>query len=703
MEKFSKKIIFFLHLNEETMEKGAAPIYNNSITNKTEIPSLLCKMKNKFYKTIYSMYSFSSPISKSENILSLVLQLKGNLNYPFDITINKESFENKKCTYFFYFDKIIFKERIKNNFFDNFLTKNKNLDPPFSCDINIFEQTQLILGYINNRNKQEQFEMLNSLKNELGFSKFSRLSELFLIYLRVIFVDNYNIKLIQELLDNYKYINFDIKNSFNFSLFFDSALKPIFLKPYSNRNFIKYNTFEYDLRECLNDTYNILFDKLCFKYYIKYDIDFLFNENNINSRISKNKQKFEFYQAFYEILSEMNIIKYNNLFINNNLLSKEFIQNLYYQRDKIYDNIKEIGPDKNIINLNNFNGLKFYDLENNYMPFYFFGKINNDCWIRSIDDKELYIYDSVLDVKMRVDYQFSRNTTSVFQLQDKNIIIVYSHNQKICIIDTKNIYKKMNQIYSFKYLKLDVNEIEEYILKVIEIKNKLLVKLSKNLISFYYNKNISDEYSQLYDYHKINEIKQKESISNFAILEFNDNFIIVCSGIFSYMQKKRYFSNVCYLTFIDIKNNINNAEKENSYIIEYSIVKLNALVVYFSVFEDNNILTKLADDILGIGGKNIYLYSLKYKQVFQIVEIPTILSSYQYSIVCSILTLSNNIIYVAVKYFTKKEQTENFILKIYIYSIMDSNNFKNEFGIFFLTEAQYYSQKSFLDAPELQY
>jgi hypothetical protein len=139
------------------------------------------------------------------------------------------------------------------------------------------------------------------------------------------------------------------------------------------------------------------------------------------------------------------------------------------------------------------------------------------------------------------------------------------------------------------------------------------------------------------------------------------------------------------------------------YIFEYSIVKLNILVVYFSVFEDNNILTKLADDILGIGGKNIYLYSLKYKQIFQIVEIPTILSSYQFSIVSSFLSVSNNIIYVAVKYFTKKEQTESFILKIYIYAFNDRNNFMNEFGIFFLAEAQSDSQKSFLDAPELQY
>ena len=117
-------------------------------------------------------------------------------------------------------DYIIFKERIRNNFLEKFFNiKNGNLDPPFSCDINIFEKEQLILGYINNQKRKEQFDILNSLKNELGFSKFSRLNDLFLIYLKIIYVDNYNIKSIEELLDNYKYINFDIKNSFNFSFF----------------------------------------------------------------------------------------------------------------------------------------------------------------------------------------------------------------------------------------------------------------------------------------------------------------------------------------------------------------------------------------------------------------------------------------------------------------------------------------------------
>lgn len=82
-------------------------------------------------------------------------------------------------------------------------------------------------------------------------------------------------------------------------------------------------------------------------------------------------------------------------------------------------------------------------------------------------------------------------------------------------------------------------------------------------------------------------------------------------------------------------------------------------------------------------------------------EIPTISLSYYYRVVSSFLSISSNIIYVAVKYFTKKEQTEDFILKIYIYSFNDRNIFKNEFGIFFLTEAQIDSQRSFLEAPEL--
>ena len=124
--------------------------------------------------------------------------------------------------------------------------------------------------------RKEQFEILQSLKDQIGFGKFSRLSELFLMYLKIIFVDNYNTKLIQELLTNYKKINFDIKPSFNFSLFFDSVLKPIFLKPYVDRNFFVYNNFEYDLRNCLTSEYNKIFDRLCLKYYIYYDKGFLF-------------------------------------------------------------------------------------------------------------------------------------------------------------------------------------------------------------------------------------------------------------------------------------------------------------------------------------------------------------------------------------------------------------------------------------------
>ena len=77
----------------------------------------------------------------------------------------------------------------------NIFSKSKDLEPPFSCDITIYEQAQLIHGYINSQKRKEQFELLQSLKEQIGFGKFSRLTNLFLMYLKIIFVDNYNTKL----------------------------------------------------------------------------------------------------------------------------------------------------------------------------------------------------------------------------------------------------------------------------------------------------------------------------------------------------------------------------------------------------------------------------------------------------------------------------------------------------------------------------
>ena len=561
----------------------------------------------------------------------------------------------------------------------------------------------LIFGYINNQKRKEQFEILYSLKIELGFSKFSRFTEIFLIYLKLIFDENYNIQLIQELLDNYQNINFDIKNSFNYSLFFDSTLKPIFLKSYANRNYIIYNNFEYDLRNCLSEKYNQIFDKLCFKYYILYDIDFLMNQKNVSSRISTIKHKNKFYESFYEVLSELNLMNYNKYLVKNNLLSKAFIDKLYDSKNKEFNEIKQ-NLNNHLVDIHKFNGLKIYKSNNHSLSTYFLGKLNNGYSIMSIEDKELYMYDSALEIKIRVEYQLSRNTSSLFQLKDGNIIIVFSFNQKISILDTKNIFKKMEQLYSFNSINSINNDwdMEEYILKIIEIQNKNLVKLTKTSISFYHNIVKSGDTTELYNYKKYNEIKQKKGINNFSILEFNDNYVIVCSGKFPFVDNRiNYISNECYLTFINIQSN--NKEKENSYDIEYEFHKVEGLILYFSIYEDNNILIKLTDNILGIGGKNIYLYSLKYKEIVQVVEIPIIPTNYYFSVVSSFLMEKNQVIYIVVKYFIQKEQLENFIIKFYIYGFKENNELINDYDLMFLSEVEPSSQQSFMDAKEIQY
>ena len=235
------------------------------------------------------------------------------------------------------------------------------------------------------------------------------------------------------------------------------------------------------------------------------------------------------------------------------------------------------------------------------------------------------------------------------------------------------------------------NNIKEYILKVIELKNKHIVKLSKKCISFYYNKIRSIENSQLYDYQKYSDIIQEDD--NFSILEFNDNFLIVCSAKF-----KTLFSNECFLKFINIKK-IN----ENSFQTDYSVHKIYGLIVNKLVFEDNNILIKLGDNILGIGGINIYLYSLKYKEIFQIVEIPSAPCLYYYKSISSFFE-KKQILYIAVKYFLKNDSLEEFIIKYFIYSINTNNylNSENE-EIVFLSESKANSLKGLFDATEIQY
>ena len=419
MKNVEKKIIFFFHLNSATVDKNIIPVYFNTKNKQSKYPSLICKIRNKLLKTLYMMYLIDFQISNYNKDLYFFLQVNKNLKFNFDININKDYFDEKnKNKYYFYFEKIVFKDGIKNsNIIDKIFNKNKDTKPPFSIDINIFEQAQLIVGYINSIKRKEQFELLQSLKSQLGLAKFSRLTELFLMYLKFIFVDNYNTELIQKLLSQYKFINFDVKPSFNYSLFFDSFIKPIFLKPYKERNFFVYNNFEYDLRNCLTSEYNRIFDKLCLKYYIYYDKDFLMNENNFKSRIITNEEKNQFYKLLYEVFYELNLYQNCEFLQNNNYLRKDFIKEIFITKVKEINELKNKGNNEIIkrFNINNFNSLIINQLDNNNLIFECFGKINNGFWVRRVENGELYIYDEILEIKKVIDFKFSNDVTSFFK------------------------------------------------------------------------------------------------------------------------------------------------------------------------------------------------------------------------------------------------------------------------------------------------
>ena len=705
MNNEKNKIIFFLHLNKNTVDKDAIPAYNNGINKEIIYPSLLCKIRNKIYQTVYTMYLIDFPILNKNDDSYFFLQIDKNMKYPFEINYDIDKSKHKN-PYYFYFEKIIFKQKLKNNFLGNIFSKSKDLEPPFSCDITIYEQAQLIHGYINSQKRKEQFELLQSLKEQIGFGKFSRLTNLFLMYLKIIFVDNYNTELIEELLSNYANINFDIKPSFNLSLFFDDVIKPIFLKPYKEKHFFINNNFEYDLRNCLDSEYNRIFDKLCLKYYIFYDKDFLMDENNFKSRMTSFEQKNKIYELFYEILSELNEINYCKYLIDNNFLSKEFIRYLFITKKIEINNIKN----KKIkeININNFSGLKIYELDKYKIPFYCLGKLSNNYSFRSIDDRELYIFDEVLNKKISVDYTFSKNTTSLFQMSDGNFIIVYSNRLNICIIEIKNIFNEINLIYSFlnyNTYKLSEeyhgNNSNKFIVKAIEIKNKNIVILYEKSIAFYYNKVLlnpkENEDLSLYEYINYDNILQKNNNNmNISLLEFNNNFLIVISVIMNNLIIDKY-----YLTFI----NVTFDENLKVFNVTYTKNELFGVIFYNSVFEDNNILIKLSDEILGIGGKYIYLYSLIYKEVCQIIEIPFnnyLKINFPFQTVSSFFITNFQIIYVAVKYFKNTSKVKDFEIKFYLYCFLEINDLYSLKVLKFLSEAKPNSQEPFFSAVEIR-
>ena len=110
-------------------------------------------------------------------------------------------------------------------------------------------------------------------------------------------------------------------------------------------------------------------------------------------------------------------------------------------------------------------------------------------------------------------------------MQDGNIIIADYHSD-LCIIEIKNFYEQINQVYKFPkiHLYFDYGELNELIIRVIETNNKNVVVLTSKNVLFYYNKILQNngkenENNYLYDYSEYSRIKQKDGDKNISILE----------------------------------------------------------------------------------------------------------------------------------------------------------------------------------------
>ena len=175
---------------------------------------------------------------------------------------------------------------------------------------------------------------------------------------------------------------------------------------------------------------------------------------------------------------------------------------------------------------------------------------------------------------------------------------------------------------------------------------------------------------------------------NISLLEFNYNFIIYISGYF-----KDYILKKCYITLVNIIYSNNKKIFET----DYSKNEIFGIEFYNSVFEDNNILIKLSEDILGIGGSNIYLYSLKYKEIFQTIEIP-----FNNYININFSTKTASSFFATTNKIKNFSDFDNFEIKFFIYYLKENSYLNNIKELVLLSEANPNSQEEFYNAFEIQ-
>ena len=562
--------IFECEINQDDVNKMHNQIISGKVNNY--IPDLYIRKKNNFYYPYIVSISKNDITNNNKKIISLQYE------YKLDKLIGFHPFTRNKNPPESFF--------IKNEI-ENFLAKFYNL---YKDEIDIDKLESIFINIFLER------ESYIDIYDDLEY-----LSAFFEVEIK-----KNNRTQIKKLIKKMEYFKWGYHNKWTkynpkiYNNFFENVIKVLFLEGTQN---------EKEIYISLDEKEKYILDKLFITYDLKNNYKYLNDENLLSSKLTTYEKKQYFYELYYDLLIDNNIFlknyKYKNYFseeFQNNFLEKylrlEFNNMSYktfdYASEDYYDTYESHCLIRKKYHTTSFSLRKTKNGELLYIA----DEIISNNFISPYPKITKYFYLN----KKKLNFQYPNNINSTCSLNDEQIIITTGSNKPFIFNIKENNHPKIT-FNDFK---------ESY--DAIKLNNSLIVVSGKG--SFGYYSEISDNN---YEIIKIYEPEEKK-LYLIYLIEFNDNLLITCFVDFELINIKEnnLFEKDIYIGF----HKINFNEKEIIINDENKIVKYDDIILNKSCVRHKNVLVKLSNSILGVGGNNdLYLINIENNNLVKTINI----------------------------------------------------------------------------------
>ena len=568
---------------------------------------------------------------KAESYIPDLYVKKKKLYYPYIVSIKKDDITNNQkrivsLNYEYKLDKLI-----------GFHPFTKSKEPPEYFNIRNCTIGKFFSKFYYLYKEEVDINSINESMNHIYSEKNSYLDKyddlvFFTGFLDILKAQG-NYRKFNEIISKFETFKWGVHNSWTLydpqenKNFYNYIVNPIFLEESKNDKLIYSN---------LDEKAKYVIDKLFITYDFKInDYKYYNDEELLSSKLNTLEKKQQFYELYYDLLIDFNIDK------------KDFKYKKYF------------GPSFHNKALEQYLRLEFNNLS--YRKFDFateerYDTYESSCLIRkkyhSISfslrktkkGELLYVEDNIIENrifgpypklirhfylnKKELMYDYPDGIKSTCSINDEQIIMTTSGGNKPFIFD----------LYENSHAKVTFENFKEFCYDAILLNNSLIAVTGERIFG-YYCEISENEYKIIKTYEP--EEKNKNII---YLIEFNDNLLITCfvNNNLINDKDKILFDNI-HIGF----HKINFDKEEKKINDENKLVQFNDIVLNRSCLRYKNILVKLSNSILCVGGNtDVYLINVDNYEFVKKINI------FNSGSICSFYKGEYNTIFIA--YRSKK-------------------------------------------------